>query len=154
MKTLKIRWQRLISNGQTCPRCKSTEEELERAVSILEQSLTPLGIQVILEKEELSIEEFEKDTLQSNRIWINGRLLEEWIGGKVSQSQCCDICGPSECRTIEIEEESCEVIPAELIIRAGLLVASQLIENISESCCECEVSGSFTTNCCQKQSSP
>ncbi|MGQ9551641.1 MAG: DUF2703 domain-containing protein [Candidatus Bathycorpusculaceae bacterium] len=34
MKLLKIKWRRLVSDGETCPRCESTEEELEKAVSI------------------------------------------------------------------------------------------------------------------------
>ncbi|MGA9844950.1 MAG: DUF2703 domain-containing protein [Nitrososphaeraceae archaeon] len=79
---LKIKWKRLISEGETCPRCGSTEEALRKAVSTLEQSLAPLGIEVILEKEELSVTEFKKDPLQSNRIWINNRLLEDWIEGR------------------------------------------------------------------------
>ena len=77
--TMKIKWKRLISKGETCPRCGSTEEALRTAVSTLKQSLAPLGIEVILEKEELSVTEFKKDPLQSNRIWINNRLLEDWI---------------------------------------------------------------------------
>ena len=44
MKTLKIKWQRLIFNEQTCPRCGSTEKEVEKAVSILKESLKPVGI--------------------------------------------------------------------------------------------------------------
>ena len=66
--TLKIRWKRLISKGETCPRCGSTEEEIKKAVLILKQSFAPLGINVILEKEQLSVTEFQKDPLQSNRI--------------------------------------------------------------------------------------
>ena len=77
---LKIRWKRLISKGETCPRCGSTEEELRKAVSILKKSFAPLG-KVTLEKEELSVTKF-KNPLQSNRIWINNRLLKHWIGGK------------------------------------------------------------------------
>ena len=53
--TLKIKWKRLISKGETCPRCGSTEEELRKAVSTLKKSFAPLGIKVILEKEELSV---------------------------------------------------------------------------------------------------
>ena len=79
--TPKIRWKRLISKGETCPRCGSTEEELRKAVSILKKSFAPLG-KVTLEKEELSVSEFKKDPLQSNRIWINNRLLEDWIEGR------------------------------------------------------------------------
>lgn len=124
---LKIKWQRLVSEGGTCPRCGSTEKELDRAVSTLKQSLAPLRIEVILEKEEISVAEFKKDPLQSNRIWINNRLLEDWISGEVGQSPCCDVCGPSECRTVEVEGQAYEVISANLIIRAGLAAASQLI---------------------------
>ena len=36
------------------PRCSSTEEELHKAVSILKQYLLPWGIEVKVEKEELS----------------------------------------------------------------------------------------------------
>lgn len=126
-KTLDIKWQRLISKGETCPRCVSTEKEIEKAVSTLKQSLAPLGIEVTLEKEELSVLRFKKDPLQSNQIWINNRLLEECIGGSVAQSPCCDVCGPSECRTVEIGGLVYETIPSEIIIQAGLAAASQLV---------------------------
>ncbi|MBE0504744.1 MAG: DUF2703 domain-containing protein [Desulfuromonadales bacterium] len=34
---------------------------------------------------------------------INGKLLEEWIGGQTRQSQCCDVCGPNDCRTMAVD---------------------------------------------------
>ncbi|MEM2328829.1 MAG: DUF2703 domain-containing protein, partial [Nitrososphaerota archaeon] len=79
MRTLKIRWQRLVYNEQTCPRCKSTDDEVERAVLVLKQLLAPLGIEVVVEKDELSINEFRENPLESNRIWIEGRPIEEWL---------------------------------------------------------------------------
>jgi hypothetical protein len=103
------------------------EEELRKALSTLKQSLAPLGIGVILQKEEIPIAEFRKDPLQSNRIWINNRLLEEWIEGRVGQSPCCDVCGPHNCRTVKAEGQVFETIPAEIIIKSGLLAASQLV---------------------------
>ena len=39
----------MISKGETCPRCGSTEQEIEKAVLTLKQSFAPLGIKVILE---------------------------------------------------------------------------------------------------------
>ncbi|MBL7156519.1 MAG: DUF2703 domain-containing protein, partial [Candidatus Omnitrophica bacterium] len=42
MRTLTIKWQRLLSEGETCPRCGSTEKEVEKAVSMLRKSLAPL----------------------------------------------------------------------------------------------------------------
>jgi hypothetical protein len=128
MNTLKIKWQRLLINGKTCPRCKLTEEELEKAISILKQYLNPLGIEIIIEKNELSVEEFKKNSLQSNQIWVNDVPLEDWISGKVGQSTCCDVCGPSECRIIKVGKKVYETIPAELVVKAGLLAALQLIK--------------------------
>ena len=124
---LEIKWQRLVFEGETCPRCGSTDKELDRAVSTLRQSLAPLGIEIVLEKEELPVSKFKKDPLQSNRIWINNRLLEDWIEGEVGHSPCCDVCGTHECRTIEVKGQVFDVIPAEMIIKAGLTAASQLL---------------------------
>jgi hypothetical protein len=126
-KILKIKWQRLMLEGETCPRCGSTKKELDKAISTLKQSLAPLGIEIILEKEELSVSEFKKDPLQSNRIWINNRPIEDYIEGKVGQSPCCDVCGAHECRTVKIEGQVYETIPSETIIKAGLAAASQLV---------------------------
>jgi hypothetical protein len=138
-KTLKIEWQRLISNDETCPRCGSTEEELYKAVTTLKQSLTPLGIKVTLTKKELTVSEFKKAPLQSNRILINNQLLEDYIEGSVGQSPCCDVCGPSECRTIKIEGQIYETIPSKIIIQAGLVAATQLVnERNEESSCSGE----------------
>ena len=117
----------MISKGETCRRCGSTEQGLRKAVSALKKSLTPLGIEVILEKEELSATEFKKDPLQSNRIWINNRLIEDWIEGRVGHSPCCDVCSPHDCRTMEVEGQIYETIPAEIIIKAGLLAPSHLV---------------------------
>ena len=127
MKTLKIRWQRLVSKGETCPRCGATGKEMEKALQTLEQSLAPLGIKVALEKQELNQSEFQKDPLQSNRIWIEGRSLEEWLGLKVGQTPCCQTCGDAECRTLVTTGQVYESIPAELIVKAGLLAASKLV---------------------------
>lgn len=126
---LRITWQRLVTDRGTCPRCGSTEKEFDRAVSVLSQALVHIGIEVVAAKEELSAEEFRKDPLHSNRIWMNDRLLDDWIGGKTGQSPCCDVCGPSECRTITLKGLAYEVIPAEMIIKAGLAAASQMVSN-------------------------
>jgi len=125
-KTLTIRWQRLVVDGATCPRCRTTERELQKAVCALRQPLALLGIQVVLEKKDVSQARFREDSLVSNQIWLNGHLLEEWIGGKVGASSCCDVCGSSECRTIEAGGRTYETVPAGLIVRGGLLAALQM----------------------------
>ena len=126
MKTLKIKWQRLVLKGQTCPRCRNTGKALEKAVSTLKVSLASLGIKVIFEKYELSVATFKKAPLSSNQIQINGRSLEDWVGGRTGKSKCCDVCGPNDCRTTRIKGRTYESIPVKLLLRAALLAAAEL----------------------------
>ncbi len=122
-KSIKIEWQRLITNGETCPRCSATEQEIDDALTILKQMLEPRGFEVLLEKREITPAEFEDNPLESNRILINGRSLEEWLKADVGASPCCDVCGTAQCRTIELNKRVYESIPAELIVQAGLAAA-------------------------------
>lgn len=142
MKTLKIKWQRLVDeNGQTCERCKGTEKELQKAFQSLKKSLAPLGIKVALEKKELDPVTCAKDVSQSNRIWVGERTLEKWLdasGGKSPCGFCCEELGEDvECRTIVVKGKTYEAVPAKLIIKAGLIAASRISEvSTGESCCE------------------
>ena len=126
-KVLIISWQRLISDGNTCPRCGSTESELDKAVELLKNTLGSLGVKVRLQKIELTLEEFEKNPIKSNSIYFNGTVLEDLIEAKPGKSQCCDVCGDNECRTLESEGKSYEVIPANIIIKAGLIAGAKII---------------------------
>jgi hypothetical protein len=136
MKTLKIQWQRLLIDDKTCPRCGATEEEVDKAYISLKQSLSPLGIKVVLEKKALERTVFQKNPSQSNLIIIGERTLEYWLKSYTGKSPCCGTCGDTECRTIETQGKTFEIIPAELIIRAGLIAAGQLINTMgSKSCC-------------------
>lgn len=129
MKNLSITWQRLVDeSGSTCPRCAGTEQEMQRAVERLRTALEPLGVQPVLETREIAPATFMQQPDQSNRIWIGGRPLEDWLGARTGSSRCCDACGDEECRTLEINGASHEVIPEALVVRAGLIAASQLLE--------------------------
>lgn len=128
MKKLTIRWQRLIDEtGRTCERCSKTENAVEAAFIQLKKSLSEFGIVVELTKEKLNLTTFQKDPLTSNRIWLNEKPLEDWIGAAVGRSQCCEVCGESECRTIYIDQNTFETIPKNIIIQAGLLAAASLL---------------------------
>ncbi len=158
-KVLKITWQRLIDEkGQTCDRCGSTEKELRKAFQSLKKSLAPLGIKVALEKKTLDPATVAKDVSQSNRIRVGERTLEEWLGAKVGKSLCGFCCAELgeqvECRTVEVEGQVYETIPAKLIVRAGLLAAAGLYEEPSAKPC-CPHSSSVKTDippCCPTSS--
>ena len=104
MKSLPIIWQRLVSaDGKTCDRCSATYQEMQQAVSKLKEALRPLSIEPMLEVREIDQESFEANPSESNRIWIAGRPMEEWLGARVGSSRCCSVCGESACRTVEVE---------------------------------------------------
>lgn len=128
MKKLKIVWQRLVDErGQTCDRCGTTETAVKEAVQMLKRALKELGIDVVLEKKILRPSTFLKDPLESNRIWVAGKPIEKWLSATSGQSRCCSTCGDSDCRTVTVDGNTYEAIPAELIVKAGLLAGAQLL---------------------------
>lgn len=129
MKRLPILWQRLVSEqGTTCPRCHGTGEEVLRAVETLKLALEPLGIEPELQVTEIDEATFVKDTLQSNQILIGGQIGEHWLGGHTGSSRCCNECGDNDCRTLEVGGQSYEVIPQDLLVRAGVIAATRMLD--------------------------
>jgi hypothetical protein len=144
MKPLPITWKRLVKQGQTCQRCGSTQQNVVRAVTKLEAALHPLGIEPVLRTLTIDDESFRADPSESNRIWIAGKPMEEWLGAKVGKSPCCTVCGDLPCRTVEVDGSTFETIPEDLIVKATMIAASAMIGRaaspaLESSCC--------STNC-------
>ena len=126
MKALPIVWQRLVSpEGRTCDRCEATHRQMLRAMEKLRLSLRPLGMEPILEIREIDERTFKSNPSESNRIWIAGRPMEEWLGASVGSSPCCSVCGTSECRTVQVGGATFEIIPEELFLKAALIAAAR-----------------------------
>lgn len=154
MRKLRIIWQRLVDDhGQTCDRCGRTETALEEAVRKLKHSLKGVGIDVVLEKKTLSPSSFLKNPLESNRIWIAEEPIERWLSATTGQSKCCSTCGDSDCRTIMVKGKTYEAIPADLIVKAGLLAGAQLLHSEPrDSCCLPAESLKEFSGCCPSSS--
>ncbi len=134
MRTLAIIWQRLVSpEGKTCDRCAATQQEVERALGTLESVLRPLAIVPRLEISEIDDASFRANPAESNRIWIAGKPMEEWLGGRVGSSRCCSVCGESECRTVEVSGTTFEAIPERLIVKAALIASSEMLDDMADS---------------------
>lgn len=128
MQKLPVTWRRLVNRaGATCPRCCGTGDEVRRAVAALRPLLAPLEIEPVLDEEAIDEADFQHDPLRSNQILIAGQPIELWLGGQTGQCRCCDACGDTDCRTLELEGQSHEVIPEALILRAGLIAAADLV---------------------------
>ena len=140
MKALPILWKRLVNDGETCDRCGSTQRNVASAVARLEAALQPLGIQPLLETQAIDDATFRADPSESNRIWIAGKPLEEWLGASVGASACCSVCGDLPCRTVEVDGATFEAIPEDLIVRAAMIAASAMVgpgssSAASAACC-------------------
>jgi hypothetical protein len=145
MKLMQILWKRLVKGGETCTRCGDTGRELEAAVAKLAAALRPLGIEPVLETLEIDEAAFKSNTSESNRVWIAGKPIEEWLGADVGRSRCCSVCGDSDCRTLEVGGRIYETIPEEQFVKAGLMAASQMIASSSSS-------DRGATSCCSSSS--
>lgn len=42
-------------------------------------------------------------------------------------SRCCSVCGDNDCRTLDFKGRRYQTVPRELLVRAGLMAASQLL---------------------------
>lgn len=150
MERLRIVWQRLVkTEGQTCDRCSATYGALGRAIAKLKDALGPLGLEPTLETKEIDEESFKADPSLSNRIWIAGRPLEEWLGARVGGSRCCSVCGDSDCRTVEVGGTVFEAIPEELILKAALVAAAQMLAPTSEALSSQREHDSGNPRCCE-----
>lgn len=130
MKPMQILWKRLVKGGETCPRCRDTGRELEAAAK-LAAALRPLGVEPVLETLAIEEDAWKANPPESNRVWIAGKPIEEWLGANVGMSRYCSVCSDSDCRTLEVGGRTYEVIPEELFIKAGLMAASQMIASAS-----------------------
>ena len=129
MTKLPIAWQRLVSaDGRTCQRCDATYQHLQSAVTKLREVLEPLGIEPVLELREIDERSFRAKPDESNRIWIAGKPVEDWLAASVGSSPCCSVCGDTPCRTVELEGAVFEDIPEAVILKAALIAASGFIE--------------------------
>ena len=150
MRPLQIVWKRLVKGGETCTRCGDTGRELEAAVAKLKFALQTLGIVPLLETQEIDEAAFKTKTSESNRVWIAGKPIEEWLGADVGMSRCCSVCGDSDCRTLEVGGRTYETISEEQFIKAGLMAASQMITTAASpdsGATSCGCSGTRTEAC-------
>ena len=137
-----VRWQRLVTAaGETCDRCLNTQEEVGLAADTLRRCLRPLNIDVALQETPMTAEACARDVSQSNRVFVDDRSLEDWLGAEVGRSRCGSCCAQLgqevHCRTVVVDGQAYEVIPARLIVRAGLLAAEAALarQPVGQPCC-------------------
>jgi hypothetical protein len=86
--------------------------------------LGPMAIETRLKVRQLSEAEFEENPAESNRIWVAGVPIEQWLNASIGDSACCSVCGQLPSRTVEVDGTVFETLPERLIVEAALLAAS------------------------------
>jgi hypothetical protein len=126
VRELEILWQRVTVGAETCLRCGDTGESVRRAAEALQAELGPSGVAVRLV--EKALPPFAVN--ESNRVFFNGRALEDILGARVGMNpcrSCCELLGAeTDCRTLILDGRVHEALPEELLLRAGRLAAQDL----------------------------
>jgi len=139
-KVLTIAWQHSPEKeGTKCEKCLAKKAEIQKAYESLKNSLPSLGIQVALTEEPVKTMSCGMVLSQSSKICIGGRMLEEWLGAELGPGTCGKGCtrapGEAQCVSLKLEGETYEVVPADLIVKAGLVAASDMLGPKSSKPC-------------------
>jgi hypothetical protein len=131
-KQLIIHWQHTVCESKDpCDRCLKAPEQVILACEKLRSALAELDIQVII------IEQTEVD--KGDYILLNQKPLEHYLNGKTVIRACASCLNTGntqkEYNTLELKGTVYEIIPAALIIKAGLLAASELLDAQTPSPC-------------------
>ncbi len=133
MKSVTIEWRHLDVDGDTCDRCGDTGVEVRRAVEQLNDECAPAGYRFDLAETRLAADALA----DSNAILIDGQPLESLLpNGTAGSSECTSCAGliaaeSASCRTVEVDGDRFERVPAELIRDA----ACRLLDCCTPGCC-------------------
>ena len=78
--------------------------------------------------------------------------MEEWLGARAGDSPCCEVCGDRPCRTMEVDGQTYEAIPEDLIVKAAILAEHDRLA--AESLLEHRHTGSAVAREFKRQATP
>ena len=140
-KVLTITWHNSPEKeGKKCDNCLVKKDEAKKAYESLKTSLSSLGIQVVMKEEKAKAAACGMVISSSCGVTIAGKPLESWLGAEAGKSGCgsgkgCGAGGASQCASLVLAGKTYTVVPADLIVRAGLIAASEMIGPQSSKTC-------------------
>jgi hypothetical protein len=130
VQSLSIEWQRMVDeDGNACCGSQSTRQALQDACARLTEALAADSIEVVFKETMFSPQECVDAPERANRILVAGLPVEHWLKAEAGTSPCQGFCKQAlgdegSCRTLIYQGQTYEVIPADLIVRAGLVATS------------------------------
>lgn len=118
-----VEFEYLTVEGETCDRCGDTREAVRSAVADARAALPSALATLEFVERELTVDRLT----ESNRVLVNGRPAEEWLGGTSVMSDCpscSDLVGESVCcREIEVGSVRTEAVGRDVVFDAIMAAA-------------------------------
>ena len=123
MRKILIEWKHYDKQGETCSRCNNTGDNVKAAIGTICSEFK--DVKISYKETRLAADKMA----ESNSIFINGQAIEDLLEATASENFChsctCLSGKGSNCRTIELDGNSYEAIPEELILKALRLVVGR-----------------------------
>ncbi len=148
VRTLTIAWHKVTEDdGSICDLSTFTQQTVEQASEELSQALAPAGVDIVVKT--LTPEKVEGGDCLCNRVLIQGRYVDEWLGAEMVKTACSGCPNQAGCPktggsgsacggqyALIHQDETYNIVPANLIVMAGLIAAADLTgEQITYSGC-------------------
>ena len=134
-RTVRVEFEYLVVDGDTCDRCGDTRQSVRAAVDDAAGPLSRAGVTLEFAERHLGADRLE----DSNRVLVNGRAAESWLGGTEVMTECAscsDLVGADVCcREIEIGGVRTAAIDRDVIFDAIMAAAGLGTEGVPGSAC-------------------
>jgi len=99
-QTLTIAWHKVIEDdGSICHLSASTQQSVEQASEELRKALATKGVEIVVET--LTPEKVEGGDCMCNRVLIQGRFVDDWLGADLVKTSCSGCPSRAGCPTYE-----------------------------------------------------
>ena len=139
---LTVAWHKVTQDdGSICDLSTDTQKSVEQACVDLRQTLAPHGVRVDVKT--LTPEKVDGADCLCNRVLIQGRYVDEWLGADMVKTGCSGCPNQQGCDQTAASGDGCggqyemvyrgktyNILPANLIAMAGVVAASDLTGEI------------------------
>lgn len=124
-----LEWQKGATEAcQTCDACGVSEQEIKAAAAQLKTKLADKKVRVKIVERKATDGTPERPS--ASRMWVCGIPLETWLGARAAMTPCPDAKSREAVRpALYVDDQSYSVIPADLMVKAGVMAANQLLEH-------------------------
>jgi hypothetical protein len=137
IQTLTLAWHKVSEDdGSICELSVATERMVEQASEELRQALASNNVRIAVET--LTPEKVAGAECLCNRVLVQGRYVDEWLGAELVKTECSGCPNQARCgKTAETDGcggqyamihqgKTYSVVPANLITMAGMVAAAEL----------------------------